>query len=460
MSIFTGLQPPQHNVFPSGSALAETIPTLPERFAAAGFRAHAFTEGGFVAQGYGFERGFEVYDDTAYTSDTDIERTFRRGLHFLESLESDERFFLFLHSYSIHDPYDPPPIVLKDFDEGEEGPNSRGDRLRAFNQGEEQISDVEIQSFRRRYHASVRYVDSVLESFLTELASLALLGETTVVITSDHGEEFLEHGRLGHTQLYPESLAVPLLLLHPDQTTGARITDEVGLIDLAPTLLELAELPPFELVAGRSLVPYLIDPSHRRSGFTYAEIEEASYQRSLIGDVDGTRFLLVATEVKRDGEGTWVEDRNATLDYFGSRLEFRGRSFHSPRRVGVAADGRPIGELEVAPEWGDLAIDLPGEGVHRLTLEADDCVRPVDVGEGDVRCLSLIVQGPPLATVELYDLDADPLAQDELSRRRPEVTGRMMNELDRRRWDPAGEGVVRMLSEEEQNRLRALGYLD
>ncbi|MGB5175506.1 MAG: sulfatase-like hydrolase/transferase, partial [Thermoanaerobaculia bacterium] len=102
MSIFTGLYPQEHEVLPPSTVLSGEIETLPEIFQRHGFRTAGHTEGGFMAGGYGFARGFDEFTDTAYGSDTDVERTFRRGLDSLQSLEADEPFFLFLHTYAVH----------------------------------------------------------------------------------------------------------------------------------------------------------------------------------------------------------------------------------------------------------------------------------------------------------------------------------------------------------------------
>lgn len=460
MSMFTGLYPPQHGVYPPAVVLPERIPTLPQRFQEGGFRTQGHTEGGFVGWGFGFERGFEVYDDTGYTVDTDIEATFGRGLDFLRALGSDERFFLFLHTYSVHDPYDPPPDFVAEFDQHGPAPDSSGERIRGFNHGREAIAPAEVERFARRYEASVRYVDSVLEDFVDELERLGLLADTTVVITSDHGEEFLEHGKLGHTQLYPELLHVPLLIVHPDRAAGVRVADVVSLVDVAPTLVELAGLPPFSDIAGRSLAPYLVDPGLRHEMLGYAELEELPYQRSLLGVVDGTRYQLLVEQVKADGEGTWVE-RRATLDHFGGRLELRSRGYHERRRVAVLLAGEEVGALQVEPEWRSFALDLPGEGLQRLELVADGCTRPVDVGDGtDGRCLAFIVDGPPLATARLFDLDGDPGATTDVSRQRPLVVRRLLRELQARQWTAVGGVKTRELSAEDERRLRHLGYLD
>jgi len=86
MSIFTGLYPQEHQVLPPSTVLSAAIPTIPELLQTHGFRTAGHTEGGFVAGGYGFSRGFDEFTDTAYRQDTDIERTFDRGLSFLRSL--------------------------------------------------------------------------------------------------------------------------------------------------------------------------------------------------------------------------------------------------------------------------------------------------------------------------------------------------------------------------------------
>ncbi|KAB2958230.1 MAG: sulfatase-like hydrolase/transferase, partial [Thermoanaerobaculia bacterium] len=109
LSMLTGLYPTQHGVMPPSDVLSTAIPTLPEMLRAAGVRTFGHSEGGYVQGGYGFARGFEEWSDTAYAADTDVERTFGRGLESLSRVARGERFFLFLHTYSVHDPFAPPP---------------------------------------------------------------------------------------------------------------------------------------------------------------------------------------------------------------------------------------------------------------------------------------------------------------------------------------------------------------
>lgn len=460
MSMFTGLYPPEHGVYPPAGVLPETAWTAAEGFRAAGFRTAAHTEGGFVAKGYGFERGFEVYDDSAEGGESDIETTLRRGLEFLDGLEPEERFYLFLHSYSIHDPYDPPDRFAGQFDGSDPPPNSSGERLRDFNHERAVIERTEVERFSKRYDASVRYADAMLESFVSELEQRGLLEDTTLVITSDHGEEFLEHGKLAHTQLYPEVLAVPLVIVHPDQSTARRVSDQVSLVDVAPTLVELAGLAPPEGLAGISLVSYLhgTEPEQRRP--SYAEVDDAKYLRSLIGEVEGARYQLLVEAGRPDEEGVWVAEK-VESDVFGARLALRSRSFHQARRVTVRVGGEVVGDFVTTPDWAEYTFDLADSGLSRIELETDGCTRPRDVSDsGDSRCLSFIVQSPPLMTAQLFDLDRDPAALVDVSRELPLVTRRMMRELQAKELAAVGAATVRELSDEDRRRLKDLGYLD
>jgi arylsulfatase A-like enzyme len=108
------------------------------------------------------------------------------------------------------------------------------------------------------YDAAVATIDAELRQLFGELERRGFLKNAVVVITADHGEEFWEHGALTHgTNLYNENVRIPLIVVAPGYAGGQRIDDNVSLIDVAPTLLDLAGLrrePRFE---GRTLVPWL-----------------------------------------------------------------------------------------------------------------------------------------------------------------------------------------------------------
>ena len=461
ISMFTGLYPQQHGVYPPAFRLSPEIATLPERFAAAGFRTAGHTEGGFVGRGYGFARGFDEFTDPRVEHTTDIEKTLEKGLGFLRRLGAEDRFFLFLHTYSIHDPYAPPEPYASMF-WPREPPARRGNLdLGRVNAGLLEIDASEIEYHEARYDGGIRYADEVLAGFFAELDGLGLAGETTVVITSDHGEEFREHGRVGHTQLYPETLQVPLLVLHPDLEAGRRVGEVVQSIDIAPTLLDLADLPPLHGAAGRSLVPLLVGAG-RPQAAAYAEVLEAYHQQTLIDRRDGRLLQAVDTAWRGEKGGTWIS-RRVAFDWAEPVLELSLASFHLPRRLTVTVDGEQLTTLEVGTSWSRRRIELPAAGAapRRVELATPGCDSPRALGlSEDARCLSIKVRGVELRRLELFDLDADRAAREDLARQAPDRLAELAGELDGLSWDPLAPPVQEGLGEDEAAALRALGYIE
>jgi arylsulfatase A-like enzyme len=129
------------------------------------------------------------------------------------------------------------------------------------------------------YDREIRFVDDELRRLLEALEAEGRLGRTLLVLTSDHGEEFLEHGWIGHgATLHEEVLRVPLLLLGPGIPAGLRISQPVGLVDLAPTLLELLGAPPLPAATGRSFASLLREGSGRRDDEAPALFSETWFE--------------------------------------------------------------------------------------------------------------------------------------------------------------------------------------
>lgn len=244
MSLFTSLVPSTHGVR-AGTfrRLPLGVDTLAGRLRAAGMTTGAVTENAAIFVGGGFERGFEEYLEIRSEGRRAgaIERSFAAARDWLDR-HGDRRFFLFLHTYQPHWPYESPAAYQALFRDGgaptpERLPESRSPR---------------------RYDRGVRFVDDSLQSLLGSLEEHGLLASTLVVVTSDHGEAFLEHGQVGHgAQLYAEATHVPLLMAGPGVPSDTRLPGRVAQIDLAPTLLELLDAPPLSDGMGRSFVARL-----------------------------------------------------------------------------------------------------------------------------------------------------------------------------------------------------------
>ncbi|MEE8523749.1 MAG: sulfatase [Thermoanaerobaculia bacterium] len=462
MSIMTGLYPPEHGVYPPDGVLSPEIETLPELFQRHGFRTGGFTENGYVAGRYGFARGFDEFDDRIQGESDDVERTVARGLAFLRQLRAGERFFLFLHTYAVHDPYQPPEPYATQFDAVRPSdafaPN--GPNLAAFNRGRREISPQALAYYQAAYDASIRYVDDVLEGFFADLRDLGLADDLTVIVTSDHGEEFLEHGSMAHEQVYRETMRVPLIFLHP-QVEPRRVPSLVESIDIAPTLAALAGLEPRpDSFSGRSFLDLVL--GHNRPGVSEAYGESHDRKvRTVFQDSDAGLFQYLETEFSAGERATWVT-RSLELDAVESPLRLEALSYRVPRRLEIEVGGRPTDRVELDPkQWSTFEIEMPpGKPKTRIKLSTEGCIAPSEVGESDdPRCLSFRVRGAPLRRIELFDLHRDPHGQADISAL-PEAP---IRELGRRlrsyRLEPVAPAVSLELDVELESRLRALGYL-
>jgi len=246
MTLFTSLQPSVHAVRgnAAGTRLPASAPTLAERLRDQGFATAAITEGGGIRPRRGFERGFASYVENPtripHEPGTQSALTLPRALDWIRNL-GQRRFFLFVHTYEVHGPYLPPQAYESLFTDASQGRPEPPGAQRAL-----------------RYDREIRYVDDELRRFVAGLDELGRLRDTLLVVTSDHGEEFMEHGGVGHGAApYQEVLHVPLVFQGPGVPGGRRIQEPVGLVDLMPTLLDLLGLPLPPGLTGRSFARFV-----------------------------------------------------------------------------------------------------------------------------------------------------------------------------------------------------------
>jgi arylsulfatase A-like enzyme len=251
-TMLTGLPPSVHRLVEASGTkiLPPAARTLAQELRDAGVATAAATENAAIVLGSGIERGFESYSElrgrAANHKTGDIELTLASARSWLER-NGDRRFFLFLHTYEVHTPYAPAAShasLFADEDSGREVPHNIPEDLHPD-----------------RYDREIRYTDDTLRSFFAALEEAGWLEDTIVVVTSDHGEAFLEHGYLAHgAELHQELVHIPLMLLGPGITAGQRLQVPLGHADLMPTLLELmnAAAPPVaNRTYGRSFAPLL-----------------------------------------------------------------------------------------------------------------------------------------------------------------------------------------------------------
>lgn len=261
-SFLTGTYPLQHGVYEGSSktvqgetshVLSDEAETLAEAFQAAGWRTGAFVKNAQLNRGNGFEQGFDLYRDQV----GDARELRWQALDWIDAGESagDGRpFFLYLHFLDAHWPYPIPDEAALRF-ASEEGlaafRQHEWKELRdKINEGERAPTPGELELLLQLYDAGIRYVDDQLGILFQGLDRRGLWDDTLVCVISDHGEEFMEHGRIGHGHgLYEDLLEVPWILRIPGRDRS-RVASPVSLVDVFPTLAGIVGLAVPEAVVG------------------------------------------------------------------------------------------------------------------------------------------------------------------------------------------------------------------
>lgn len=262
-SVLTGLYPSQHNVRTWTTPVRSDVRLLPEIFKLYGYETHAFVWQSLRPH-FGLDRGFDTY--TVYREKDNLEAS---KDDVLAAIEARERpFFVYWTIYDVHVPMDNPlpnfapekyngPFAMHAvFDWAGQSTSTivtnTGDVRREF---VKTLADREY--VHAQYDSGIRRVDDELREVFARLGALGELDNTIVVISSEHGEDLGEHGFFFHRDVYENGIHVPLAIVYSPAVASRRIETPVTLLDLAPTLTDLAGLPRFEAGEGVSLVAAL-----------------------------------------------------------------------------------------------------------------------------------------------------------------------------------------------------------
>ena len=340
MSLFTGLPPRVHRVGNNrtkwAQRLSPEIPTLAEILADAGFTNIAWTSGGNVTGGLGFDRGFKRYIEHHRHLDASTAPLTK----WISMRQPDERWFAFLHTYSVHAPYFPSePFRSRFVDPDYAGgiPGTMKELRRRF-PGKDQpgvhfleTADTndprDLDHLRNLYLGEVALTDAGLAAFLAGLEQSGDLDETIVVLTSDHGEQFGEHGAVSHNQLWEEELHVPLLVRLPDgMGAGTRLPGRIGHTDFLPSILELLGLdwPEEQVTTGRSWASWLSAPPS--GGAAEDRPQLAEHRSHSDGDLDFMSYRRGTWSLSRSAKGRSRlydvrEEPGELLDVAGSNAD-------------------------------------------------------------------------------------------------------------------------------------------
>ncbi|MBU0753790.1 MAG: sulfatase-like hydrolase/transferase [Planctomycetes bacterium] len=258
-SIFTSLIVDHHGALGPTFLLSEDNLTLAEILKDEGYQTVSFNGGGKVSADYGLDQGFDHYETTFG------DRFYSQAKKAWDWLRdhSSEKFFMFLHSYEPHLAYKPEKRFAELFLDGYEGalPNTITREIaQDVNAGKLQLSVQDGAHIRNMYDADIRSMDYAFYLLLMAIGELELYEDTLIIFTSDHGEEFGEHGKQAThgNSLYDELLQVPLLIKLPrSKLKGRRVEKLVRSIDIVPTILDVLDIEAPPALEGVSLIGFV-----------------------------------------------------------------------------------------------------------------------------------------------------------------------------------------------------------
>lgn len=280
-AIFSSMYSRSNGVSQIRDRLPASAVTLAEHFRDTGYTTLAFSSNVFLGAFTNLHQGFEVFHESASLPDQHTSKTARtftdRLLPWLEE-HRDVPFFVLLHIFDPHSPYPPPHPFDTRWATAEQRRTYENEAETVRQLSKEPIppgfamatredllaADIDPETHvaieKSLYDGSIRSMDVEVGRVLEALRNLGLEDETLVVAMSDHGEEFLEHGRHFHGQsVYGELTRVPLIMRWPGVLpAGVRVAETVQTIDMMPTVLTLSGLSPTDNAQGQSLLP-LID---------------------------------------------------------------------------------------------------------------------------------------------------------------------------------------------------------
>ncbi len=250
-SLLTSTAPSVHGATTSKVGLSSSLPGLPRVLKDAGYFTQAFATHVYLSKEYGFGEGFDRH---RYLPETRAEEVTDQAIQFLEA-KADSDFFLFLHYYDPHWHYDPPAPYDRAFDPKYEG-KTTGIWWNFKDYDASSIDAKDLHHIQALYDGEILYTDRQVERLVQEMKRLGVFENALVVVTSDHGEEFLDHGEWEHQKtLYEEQLRIPLLVKLPAAAMASqRVKGQVSLVDVAPTILAVLGVPAPETFEGRSLL--------------------------------------------------------------------------------------------------------------------------------------------------------------------------------------------------------------
>lgn len=501
MSILTGRLPSSHRVENDGVMLSSDIPLLAQAMQTAGYRTAAVMSHIYVSRAYGFERGFDEFEDFGLSVNYEFEagmepnaaRVSDRALAQVDALDGSPSF-LVVHYFDPHWDYAAPAPFGSRFVASYQGDlTGNYQSFSKYANPSLELSALDRQHLLDLYDGEIAYTDFEIGRLLDGLRERNWLQQSVVIVTADHGEEFKEHGSMGHGRsLYDEVSRVPLVMVDfRFPKIGRRVGDQVQTVDIFPSLCEVAGIPINEKVQGRSFLALAAGEAVPKRGAISETIRFDAYRKSyrtleqkLIVNLESNRREIY--DLAKDPEekrNIWAQQPEkalqmeqelfARVDVLSGGWNLRWASDGTPRRFsgwveteGIFSEVIPLFsetnrhhvtrgkrldfDLEGVTGGGGFAFRLePADARVRFSLAVDGKESPEWVKIGAKR------NRPPSNPLELGGGEM----RGDLNRR---PTFRVGEELGYFLWKNAPQDPENWVELEEtlRERLRSLGYVE
>ena len=266
-TLLTGLYPQRHRATGRNDRLPSSVPYLPVMLAPHGFSSSGLVANGNVSSQFGFERGFESFEERSAAGEVAamrlVENLLARATRFRDP------YFLYVHFIDPHDPYVPETAWQSSV--------ARADYVQPQDvfRGKAELDQGTISKLIDQYDGEIQETDDAVRRLIEGLSSAGALEGALVVVTSDHGEEFGEHGSLAHGRsLHEEVLRVPFILWSGSRLRPYQSANAFHQVDFVPTMLQALGIPEPRDLDGEARWYEIRDQ-------TYADREESLFHLEL-----------------------------------------------------------------------------------------------------------------------------------------------------------------------------------
>jgi len=273
-SLFTSMYMSVHDVWYSykdtedytiSCRLSGDIVTLAEILKIHGYETAAFGQKLHIQKEFGFKQGFNLLNMRLGKS----ANITKNAISWLRAKQPN-KFFMYIHYDDAHFPYTPADN-FKMYDVYKSNVNVTGENCKPIRRGEIKLTEEDVNHVVALYDGEIKSTDKKIEVLLNQLDQMGYGNNTLVIILADHGDEFMEHGGVGHGHtLYDELIRVPLIMKGPTIPKNIQSDGLVQSIDIAPTIFDILDLQPDKEMEGKSLIP-LIFKTREVNDYAYSE---------------------------------------------------------------------------------------------------------------------------------------------------------------------------------------------